>query len=254
MTERVLLVDGDADLRATVGAFLEGTGCEVVTAATAADGIAVFDRQRPDVVVLDLQLPDRSGMDVLEDLRARGGAVLLLTGYGDVESAVQAMQRGALDCLTKPVDMPHLMAAIARVAETVHLRANLERMVAEVSRDGATRPDAIESGALERLLAGPWPDNVREMRNVIERAMIRVQASRAIRVRHPPTEVHRGGASGEVHHAVTLRDAERRLVAGALRRHRGNRTRTARELAISRVTLLKKIRDYGLEEETAHGG
>jgi len=83
---------------------------------------------RPDVVLLDLHLPDSSGLVVLERLRREGAAVILLTGQGDIETAVKAMQLGAENFLTKPVDMTHLAAAIARVAEKVRLSRQNARL------------------------------------------------------------------------------------------------------------------------------
>src|SRR5256714_7403074 len=80
-----------------------------------------FDRVRPEVVILDLHLPDHGGLEVLERLRTEGAAVILLTGQGDIETAVRAMQLGAENFLTKPVDMSLLAAATARVSEKVRL-------------------------------------------------------------------------------------------------------------------------------------
>src|SRR5437879_3921736 len=85
-----------------------------------------YERVRPDVVILDLHLPDAHGLDVLERLKGQGAAVILLTGNGDIETAVKAMQLGAENFLTKPVDMTHLAAAAARVAEKVRLRRQNE--------------------------------------------------------------------------------------------------------------------------------
>src|SRR5439155_1678844 len=76
-------------------------------------GVEACDRLRPDVVILDLHLPDVGGLEVLERLRSRGGSVILLTGQGDIETAVRAMQLGAEHFLTKPVDLNHLAAATA---------------------------------------------------------------------------------------------------------------------------------------------
>src|SRR5207253_2243153 len=84
--------------------------------------VEVLDgRLRPEVVILDLHLPDVGGLEVLERLRPQGASVILLTGQGDIDTAVRAMQLGAEHFLTKPVDMKHLAAATARVAEKVRL-------------------------------------------------------------------------------------------------------------------------------------
>ena len=77
------------------------------------------------VVVLDLNLPGMDGMEALEHLRQRQACVLLLTAQNDVPTAVRAMQLGAENFLTKPVDMAHLAAAVARAADQVRPRPPL---------------------------------------------------------------------------------------------------------------------------------
>ncbi len=121
MAETLLLVDDDADVVRAVGDYFERLGYEVAREDTGEGGVATFQRLRPDVVILDLHLPDVGGLEVLERLRPQGAAVILLTGQGDIETAVRAMQLGAEHFLTKPVDMTHLAAATARVAEKVRL-------------------------------------------------------------------------------------------------------------------------------------
>jgi len=121
MADTLLLVDDDASVLRAIGDYFERLGYEVVREATGDAGVETFTRVRPDVVILDLNLPDASGLVVLERLRRENGAVILLTGQGDIETAVRAMQLGAENFLTKPVDMVHLAAATARVVEKVRL-------------------------------------------------------------------------------------------------------------------------------------
>jgi DNA-binding NtrC family response regulator len=447
MTETLLLIDDDDAVLRAIGAYFEKLGAEVTREATAKEGIEAYERLRPDVVLLDLQLPDGSGLDTLERLRALGASVILLTGHGDIETAVRAMQLGAENFLTKPVEMAHLAAAVARVAEKVHLRRQNERLVAaadadedpgvlgdspamrELARqiqllatsdrttvllagesgtgkgwvarlvhrlspraagpfievncaglsatfldselfghergaftDAKTRkqglfeladrgtlfldeigdlspelqpkllkvletktfrrlggtheltvdvrlvaatnrdlvkdvdagrfredlyyrlsvmplrlpplrdrsredrlallthlltdlkaqlpgcPSECSAEALERLLGAPWPGNVREMRNVLERAMILARGQPQIGTEHLPSDLRRGGAGAERRHQPqSLADVERVQIERALRHHAGNRTRAAKELAISRATLINKIKAYGLD-------
>ena len=449
MTDTLLLIDDDENLLRAVGGYFEKMGSEVYRALTGGEGIEAFERTRPDVVILDLNLPDRPGLEVLEQLKGRGAAVVLLTGHGDIETAVRAMQIGAENFLTKPVDMAHLAAATARVSEKVRLArqnallrardlpgADLEslgvspgmrelerqigllaasdrttvlltgesgtgkgwaarlihqlspraagpfievncaglqatfldselfghekgaytdakdrkqglfeladggtvfldeigdlapelqpkllkvletkmfrrlggtrelavdaRLVAATNRDltagvsngrfredlfyrlsvmplhlppirersredrlalltrllGELRPHlpgcpaACSSEALDRLLAAPWPGNVREMRNVLERAMILARGQAAIAVEHLPADLRKGGGSGggeRRHQPQTLAETERVQIERALRYHGGNRTRAAQELGISRATLINKIKAYALD-------
>ncbi len=121
MADTLLLVDDDAAVLRAIGDYFERLGYEVLRESTGDGGVEAFRRERPDVVILDLNLPDASGLDILERLRGENGAVILLTGAGDIQTAVRAMQLGAENFLTKPVDMNHLAAATARLAEKVRL-------------------------------------------------------------------------------------------------------------------------------------
>ena len=86
MAETLLLVDDDADVVRAVGDYFERLGYEVAREDTGEGGMATFQRLRPDVVILDLHLPDVGGLEVLERLRPQGASVILLTGQGDRKS------------------------------------------------------------------------------------------------------------------------------------------------------------------------
>ncbi|HVH08652.1 MAG TPA: sigma-54 dependent transcriptional regulator [Gemmatimonadales bacterium] len=446
MADSVLLIDDDPDVLRAVGDYFDKIGYEVGRAATGEEGVTAFQRLRPDVVILDLHLPDVGGLEVLERLRSDGGSVILLTGQGDIDTAVRAMQLGADHFLTKPVDMNHLVAAAARVSEKIrlvrqntllrargHEHEGLEslgvsptmrelgrqiellaaserstvlltgesgtgkgwvarvihhlsprqggpfvevncgglsatfleselfghergaftdakerrqglfeladrgtifldeigdlaselqpkllkvletktfrrlggtreitvdaRLVAATNRDlvadvqaGRFRedlyyrlsvmplhipsvhersrddrltlltrilaefapqmpgcPSACSAEALDRLLTAPWPGNVREMRNVIERAMILARGAPQLGVEHLPPDLRRGGGSDRRHQPQALADVERVHIERTLKFHGGNRTRAALELGISRATLINKIKVYGLD-------
>ena len=122
MAGSVLLIDDDVDVLRAIGNYFERFGYEVTRELSGEAGLATFDRIRPEVVILDLALPGMDGMEVLEHLRQRDASVVLLTGQADLQTAVRAMQMGAENFLTKPVDMEHLAAATARVADKAKLR------------------------------------------------------------------------------------------------------------------------------------
>ena len=128
MADTLLLVDDDASVLRAIGEYFERIGYEVWRESTGEQAVDTFQRVRPDVVLLDLHLPDSNGLVVLERLRRDGAAVILLTGQGDIQTAVRAMQLGAENFLTKPVDMTHLAAAIARLAEKVRLTRQNARL------------------------------------------------------------------------------------------------------------------------------
>jgi DNA-binding NtrC family response regulator len=109
-------------------------------------------------------------------------------------------------------------------------------------------PSALADAALERLLKYPWPGNIRELRNVLERAMIMGRGSSVIGPEHLPPEVREATGAGVEHHVPkSLDEVERAHIERTLRAHAANRTRAAKELGISRATLIKKIKEYGLD-------
>jgi two-component system response regulator HydG len=120
----VLLVDDDAAVRSLLGRFFEQKGWAVQSAAEAAGAMDLYERERPDLVLLDIGLPGVSGLRFLEVLRARDAdaTVIMLTGQADVQTAVDAMRLGAENFLTKPVELAHLEAASERAFEKAELR------------------------------------------------------------------------------------------------------------------------------------
>jgi len=443
----VLIVDDERDITSFLGAFFERNGHQVLKAHTGEEAVSLIKQRRPDLVLLDLRLPDISGFEVLERVKEENPVTIMITGHGDVSLAVRAMQAGAESFLTKPIELAHLGAAADRAFEKAHLRqmnvylserrgtlparallgssppmrelsaqidllarsdrttvllvgevgtgkgrvadamhrqspratqrfievncaaltaasldselfgveqgvtgegevyrpgllevasggtlfldeigdldAHLQpkllrvlegksfrrqggtrevqvdvRLIAATSRDlvaevtaGRFREDLyyrlsvmpinlpplrararedlveliahlldelrvnlpegpaeLEDDALERLLKYSWPGNVREMRNVLERAMIVGRGAPAIVASHLAPEVRDASGLGVEHHIPrTLAEVERQHVDRTLRAHDGNRTRAAKELGISRATLIKKIKEYGIE-------
>ncbi len=122
MSRSILLIDDDPDVIRSLGRFFERSGWEVFRAMTGEEGLRTYEACRPDLVLLDLLLPGISGIDVLEVLVPRGATVVMLTGHGDIESAVEAMKVGAENFLPKPVELAHLAAAAERAMEKVELR------------------------------------------------------------------------------------------------------------------------------------
>lgn len=119
---KILFVDDDESILKALGRYYEKLGHEVHRASSGMEAIAIHERVRPDVTILDVFMPEMSGMEVLEVLRKRDAIVIMLTGQGEIEIAVKAMQLGAENFLTKPVDMDHLTATIEKAAEKAVLR------------------------------------------------------------------------------------------------------------------------------------
>ena len=124
MTLSILVIDDDETIRATLVEFFETFGYTARAAATATEGRQLAADHAPDVVLLDLRLPDADGVRALDAMRADDPelAVIVLTGFADVRTAVQAMQHGASDLLEKPIDLETLAAAVQRAAERGRLK------------------------------------------------------------------------------------------------------------------------------------
>ena len=110
----VLIVDDETEIRESLQTLLEIEGFEVETAGTGEDGLAQMANRPFDLVLLDLALPGRDGMEILADIRAHDSQlpVIMITAYGTVENAVRAMQAGAANFVQKPWDNEKLLADI----------------------------------------------------------------------------------------------------------------------------------------------
>ncbi len=119
----ILLVDDEQGFRYSFRRVFAEEDRTILTAATVAEGIQLFRARLPDVVVLDLQLPDGSGMDVFEVVRSVSPTrpVLFITAHGTTDTAIEAMKRGAFDYLVKPVDFERLSEILNRAQAAARL-------------------------------------------------------------------------------------------------------------------------------------
>jgi DNA-binding NtrC family response regulator len=141
-----------------------------------------------------------------------------------------------------PVHLPPL-----RARSQEDLLDLIARLMRELQGQLAAAPAELAESALEQLLHHPWPGNIRELRNVLERAMIMARGARRIGGEHLPSEVRRPVGPGLGRHVPrSLAEVERAHIERTLRAHNANRTRAARELGISRATLINKIKAYNI--------
>lgn len=450
MSHSVLLVDDDSGVLTVFRRYFERLGWDVESCTSGGDALAMHADVSPDVVLLDLRLPDMSGMPVLGQMKAMDPdvSVIMMTGHGDIGTAVEAMRMGAENFIPKPADLSHVGAVAEKAAEATRLKRHNRRLgqhlrerepldtlgtsgmmrevaeqVVQVARanasvlltgetgtgkgwlaraihgmseraqepfvnvncaglqagfleselfghekgaftdakerklglfevaDGGTLfldeigdlslelqpkilkvieekafrrlggtrevtvdvrviaatnhdleqdvregrfredlyyrlavmpihmpslkerededvadlvfrsledlrqqtgggPANISEQALERLLAYHWPGNIRELRNVLERALILARDEDVLDVSFLPASVGGGGADDldEQGEPVALDEVERRHIRRTLEQNRGNRSKTARDLGISRATLYDRLRRYGFED------
>lgn len=132
----VLIVDDEAAIRESLETLLELEGYEVDTASDGAEGLARLAERPYDLVLLDFAMPERNGIEVLQDIRERDSelAVIMITAYGTVENAVNAMQAGATNFIQKPWDNEKLLADVRTAvgqrraeAEIVQLKRALKQ-------------------------------------------------------------------------------------------------------------------------------
>ena len=147
----VLVIDDEPDIRESLETLLTSEGYRVDLAANAAEGMKRLEKSAFDLVLLDLMMPDKSGMQVLEEVRARDveTPIFLITAYGSIEVAVNALKRGANDYFSKPWDNEKLLIEIDRMIS----KRRLERENTELKRALRQRysfPNIV--GKSERML------------------------------------------------------------------------------------------------------
>ncbi len=155
MSGRVLVVDDEVTLQMTLRDTLEDEGYEVDVAGTVGEARAALMRRLPDLVLCDLRLPDGSGLDVLASAKDRSPAlpVVVLTAFGSVEGAVEAMKAGADEYLTKPFEEVKLLAVIARYCEVSRLRRRVKELEGAPPRPVGLAPRFVEVVELAETVA-----------------------------------------------------------------------------------------------------
>ncbi|WP_089940949.1 sigma-54-dependent transcriptional regulator [Candidatus Entotheonella palauensis] len=149
MAQSVVIIEDETTLAANIAVYLEKRGYEVQTAVSAREGLARCDEFRPDVVLLDLTLPDGNGLELLPLLHQQdpGLTVIIVTAQESIRTAVKAMQAGAADYLTKPLVLGELKMLLEKVAERARLAGTLSYY----------QERAASAGRLDQLLGESPP-------------------------------------------------------------------------------------------------
>jgi nitrogen regulation protein NR(I) len=139
----LLIVDDEPNVLYSLEKRLRSESLEVITASTARQGIEMVRRRDPDAVLLDVRLPDMSGLDAFNEIREHDPRlpVVIITAHATTETAIEAMKRGAFEYLLKPLDLPELREVVSRAIELSHL----SRVPAVFGEEAAgdTRADRI---------------------------------------------------------------------------------------------------------------
>src|SRR5688572_356208 len=149
MMSIVLIVDDKDLLRDSVGATLQRAGFTVVTASDGTSALESITKRRPDCVVTDLKMPGMTGLELIERVRQIDDElpIVMMTAYGAVDTAVQAIKAGAFDYITKPFEGDELIVSVKRAIE--HARVIRENAVLRSSL--TTSSGAPGSAALRGL-------------------------------------------------------------------------------------------------------
>ncbi|OPX40230.1 MAG: hypothetical protein B1H13_08065 [Desulfobacteraceae bacterium 4484_190.3] len=130
---KILVIDDDASICETLDLYLTEEGYDVHTAATGTDGLNKFVETSPDVVILDIRLPDIDGFTVLEDLQKEGDnfKVIMITAHHDMNTTIHAMKEGAFDYIHKPVNVDELDMAIKKALNILDMERKMSGLLVE---------------------------------------------------------------------------------------------------------------------------
>src|SRR3982750_2139074 len=147
-----LIVEDDADAARMVAALVSAQGFSAATAHSLLDARRELQARQPDVLLLDLHLPDGDGLALLQDEGVKlNSEVVLITGHASLESSIQALRLGASDYLVKPVNLKQLQGILSRVMRPSALQAELASLTAEWETNGHFGPLWGRSPPMRRL-------------------------------------------------------------------------------------------------------
>ncbi len=111
---KLLIIDDEVEFAATLCQRLKLRGIDASDVHSGGEGLAVLTEESPEIVILDLKMPDMSGLDVLAEIKTYDPSieVIMLTGHGSAGSGIEAMEKGALDYIMKPIDLKELLEKI----------------------------------------------------------------------------------------------------------------------------------------------
>jgi DNA-binding NtrC family response regulator len=154
LSETILVVDDDPYIQEALGDRLESLGYRVARASDGKQALELIDHQDPQMVFLDIEMPGMKGLDVLREIRAREKdfPVVMITAYGSVDLAVEAMKEGAYDFIPKPFKANHIALVVEKAMERQRLRREKEVLSEEV--DKRYRLVAGNSAKLNAAISG----------------------------------------------------------------------------------------------------
>jgi anti-anti-sigma factor len=129
--EKILVIDDEKATLKMFRLFLDVYGFDILTAESGEEGLEVFERERPDIVLTDIKMPGMDGIEVLQEIKRRSPAteVIVITGHGDMDLAIQALNLDAADFINKPIQRQSLEQGLARAKERLKLAKSRQNEV-----------------------------------------------------------------------------------------------------------------------------
>jgi two-component system, NtrC family, sensor kinase len=153
---KILLIDDEETNVRVLAISLKSDGYEVVTAYSGEEGLKVFDQESPDIVVTDIKMPGMDGIEVLKNIKTRNPEVevIIITGHGDIDNAIDALKHGASDFINKPVRDEAISLALKRAQDKLYIRGKLKEYTENLEREieRATHELRLQSNFLQKLI------------------------------------------------------------------------------------------------------
>ena len=133
---KLLLIDDEPDIVSVLSMSLKADGYDVLTAQSGAEGLAVFEREKPDIIITDIKMPGMDGIEVLEKIKALepNAEVIIITGHGDIDNAIEALKFGASDFINKPIRDEALCIALQRATEKLKIKQQLKEYTTDLEK------------------------------------------------------------------------------------------------------------------------
>jgi PAS domain S-box-containing protein len=134
--DKILLIDDEPDILRVLGISLKADGYQVIPALNGAEGLEAFTREKPPIVITDIKMPGMDGIEVLEKIKALDAdtEVIIITGHGDIDNAIESLKYGASDFINKPVRDEALTIALARAKEKLDIKQKLKEYTTDLEK------------------------------------------------------------------------------------------------------------------------
>ena len=133
---KILLIDDEPDILRVLGISLKADGYEVIPALNGAEGLEAFAKEKPSIVITDIKMPGMDGIEVLEKIKERDPdtEVIIITGHGDIDNAIESLKYGASDFINKPIRDEALSIALERAKEKLDIRRKLKEYTIDLEK------------------------------------------------------------------------------------------------------------------------